>query len=125
MKPAPEGNQATALKRRGDPAGHVRLRVSERRFYRRGTISTPAILKIYDESYAVELVDISLSGAQIRCAIVPRAGTEIDIEMRGVGIMPARVIRRLPNSFAVEFNLCEKLRSVFAAALDTLVMAPA
>lgn len=110
--------------RRSDPIGYVHLRGAERRVYRRGTISAPATLKIHGENFSVELVDISVGGAQIRCSVVPAAGADIIIEVHGVGTLPATVIRRsLSHIIAVEFNLDDELREKFSAKLETLIMA--
>ena len=125
MENARNSNPDFAITRRSDPAGHVRMSATERRFYRRGRIATPATMKFHDESFTVELVDISAGGAQLRCSVVLRAGVEISIELHGLGALPARVVRRLPNSIAVAFDLSDSLREALAARLDALITATA
>lgn len=122
MKTAQPSSQSGAYSRRGDPTGHIRMSVTERRNHRRGAITSQAKLIIRNESYTAVIVDISAGGAQVRCTVVPRTGTEIAIEISGLGLLPARVIRRLPNSIAVEFYLTPSQRETFAATLDTMII---
>jgi len=81
MEQAHRDSHMTAFSRRGDPIGHVRMSVSERRLYRRGRIAVDASIKIHDESFSAELLDIFAGGARLRCAVVPRAGTEIGVDV--------------------------------------------
>jgi|GWRWMinimDraft_1066009.scaffolds.fasta_scaffold00615_2 hypothetical protein len=125
MRAASRNNDAGVDTRRRDPAGHVRLSVAERRQYRRGAVTLSATLKINDESFSAELVDISVGGAQLCCSVVPGAGMLISIELEGFGAVPARVIRRLPRAIAVEFDLPETHRAEIAEKLDRLLKAHA
>lgn len=125
MEHAHRGSHVAAFSRRGDPIGHVRMSVSERRLYRRGRIAADATIKIHDETFSAELLDISAGGARLRCSVVPRAGTEIGVEVQGIGSFQAKVIRRLPNCVAVEFHFSENQRSLVAEKLDSLTMEPA
>ncbi|MFZ5834872.1 MAG: PilZ domain-containing protein [Pseudomonadota bacterium] len=124
MEYAHQSSHMAALSRKGDPIGHVRMSLSERRQYQRGRIAAEARVKIHDETFAAELLDISAGGARLRCSVVPRAGTEIGVEVQGIGAFQAKVIRRLPNCIAVEFHFSENLRSLFAEKLDSLTMEP-
>jgi PilZ domain len=110
--------------RRGDPAGHVRLSVSERRQYRRDAPVLQTTLRINDEAYSAELLDIS-TGARIRCSVVPKAGAEIIIGLEGFGDLPAQVVRRLPSAVAVEFKLLPLQYAEFSERLDRVVKARA
>jgi len=125
MRTASQKNDAGVDTRRRDPAGHVRMSVAERRQYWRGAVTLSATLKINSESFSAELVDISAGGAQLRCSVVPRAGMLISIELEGFGAIPARVIRRLPRTIAVEFDLSETHRAEIAEKLDRLLKAHA
>jgi len=125
MRTASRNNDAGVDTRRRDPAGHVRMSAAERRQYRRGAVALSATLKINSESFSAELVDISAGGAQLRCSVVPGAGMLISIELEGVGAIPARVIRRLPRTIAVEFDLPETHRAEIAEKLDRLLKAHA
>ena len=107
--------------RRIDPAAHVRLHAAERRRCRRGRIHLHVILKYENESFAAHLTDISEGGAQLRCSLVPRVGTRILLETKELGILMARVVRRLPRSLAVEFELPEGERMDLADRLDALL----
>ncbi len=111
--------------RRSDPAGHIRLSVSERRQYRREAPVLQTTLKINDEAYSAELLDISSGGARVRCSVVPKAGAEIIIGLEGFGELPAQVVRRLPSAVAVEFKLPPLQYAEFTERLDRLVKAHA
>jgi hypothetical protein len=103
----------------------VRLSVSERRQFKRDAIAMRATLRINQESYSAELLDISVGGAQLRCSLVPRTGLLISIETEGLGVIPARVVRRLPRTIAVEFDIPETRRTEFKEKLDRLLKTPA
>ncbi len=125
MKTAQHSSSTGIGARRGDPTGHVRMSVAERREFRRDSVALRAALKINSESFSAEILDISAGGAQLRCSVVPRAGIEILLEMDGLGVLPARVIRRLPKTIAVEFTIPETQRADFAEKLDMLLKAHA
>ncbi|MCK9993206.1 MAG: hypothetical protein Dbin4_01726 [Alphaproteobacteria bacterium] len=114
-----------ASSRRSDPTGHVRLSVAERREYRRNPVKADAMLTINNEVYSAELLDISTGGAQLRCAVVPRNGMDVCFGLKGFGEVPARVVRRLPKSVALEFDLTHLQRAEFAEKLDRLIKAHA
>lgn len=115
--------EVSELSRRGDPTGHIRLSVAERRVYRRGVISAQINLKIQNENYPGELVDISAGGAQLRCSVVLRIGAEIEVEINQDGVFPARVIRRHPKTIAVEFIFPESRREKLVEKLNQLIQA--
>lgn len=111
--------------RRGDPTGHVRMSVSERRQNRRGELSLEASLKINNETYSAEILDISSGGARLRCSVVPRNGASIAISLDGFADLPAVVIRRLPTAIAVEFRLPPLQYAEFSERLDRMLKAHA
>ena len=106
--------------RRIDPAAHVRLHAAERRRHRRGEIHLHAVLRYEKEAFAAHLTDISAGGAQLRCSLVPRVGAVIELETKEFGILMARVVRRLPRSLAVEFELPENEMTDFTGRVDSL-----
>lgn len=107
--------------RRIDPAAHVRLHAAERRRHRRGEIHLHAVLRYESEAFVAQLTDISAGGAQLRCSLVPRLGAMIEMETEEFGKLSARVVRRLPRSLAVEFELPEEERMEFTDRLDGLL----
>ena len=125
MKTANNSSEMDARPRRGDPARHVRLSLSERRRFQRGAIGVRASLIIQNESYTADILDISAGGAQLRCPVVLRPGAGIEIEISGLGLLQARVLRRSPNSISLEFDQSETQRAELAAALAALTLTPA
>ncbi len=123
MSAAQKSSGAGARSRREDPAGHVRMSVAERREFQRNRVVLQAKLKINGESFSAELLDISTGGAQLRCSVVPGAGAVIGVELDGFGVLPARVVRRLPKTVAVEFDLAKKQRDEFVERLNALLKA--
>jgi PilZ domain len=123
MKMSHQSGGLLPATRRGDPAGHVRLSVSERRQYRRDAPLLQTTLRINDEAYSAELLDISTGGARVRCSVVPKAGAEIIIGLEGFGDLPAQVVRRLPSAVAVEFKLAPLQYAEFSERLDQIVKA--
>ncbi len=121
MKAGGRTSLAGTASRRGDPNGHVRLSAAERRNYRRSAVTMPALIRLTSEVYEANLIDISPGGAQLRCSVVPRIGADVGIELNGFDIIPARVVRRLPQSIAVEFDMPQHQRDKFAVALDALL----
>lgn len=111
------------LTRRGDPIGHVRMSVSERRKYRRDELSLSVTLTMNGESYSAEITEISAGGAQLRCSIVPKNGADILVGLAGYGDLPARVVRRLPSAIAIEFKLPPLQYAEFAERLEILLKA--
>jgi len=111
--------------RRGDPTGHVRMSVSERRQHNRGELALEASMKINNESYSAEILDISSGGARLRCSVVPRNGAGIAISLDGFVDLPAVVVRRLPTSIAVEFRLPPLQYAEFSEKLERILKAHA
>lgn len=125
MKLSQQAGGLLPATRRGDPAGHVRLSASERRQYRRDAPLLQTTLRINDEAYSAELLDISTGGARVRCSVVPKTGAEIIIGLEGFGDLPAQVVRRLPSAVAVEFKLLPLQYAEFSERLDRVVKARA
>lgn len=106
--------------RRSDSASHVRTGIPERRRFSRGVIASEIRLHLDDEYYTAELIDISAGGAQLRSLVVLRVGAKIIVEVERLGAMAARVVRRLSNSIAIEFELSETMREEFVRRLQGL-----
>ncbi len=105
---------------RADSSDHIQLSLPERRRFSRSAICSNLRLLVNDESYAAKLIDISPSGAQVRTTVVPRMGVNIIIEVERLGAIPARVVRRLSNSIAIEFELPENMREDFIRRVEEL-----
>lgn len=106
--------------RRSDPAGHVPVSIPERRRFSRGVIASEIRLHMDEEYYTAELIDISAGGAQLRSPVVPRVGAKITVEVERLGAVAARVVRRLSNSIAIEFELPETMCEEFVRRLEGL-----
>lgn len=125
MSAAWPGGETGPRLRREDNTRHVRLSVTERREFWRGSCALSATLILNNEAFSAELLDISAGGAQLRCSVVPGEGAEIGIEVSGFGLLHARVVRRLPKGIAVEFYFTELQRAEFSERLELLLKAPA
>ncbi|MBO0902343.1 PilZ domain-containing protein [Jiella sonneratiae] len=65
----------------------------------RPTNSRVEILLDDGRSYQVKIIDLSLSGAAVQCAVRPALNSRVTL-----GIMQGRVVRHLEEGFAIEFS---------------------
>lgn len=110
-----------AASRKKDPASHVHMSAAERRHYRRGHMAMDVSVHIQNESFDAIVVDVSVGGAQVRSSFVPRIGVVISMTMQEFGCLNARVVRRLQNSFAVEFDPADPQFPKWAHTVEKLL----
>lgn len=79
-----------------------------------------------DRDHDCMIHDISQGGAALQSAVRPAMGHEMTLNTSGVSGIPCRVVRLLPDGFAVQFKTlpAEKQREL-DAWLQTLVSKPA
>ncbi len=118
------GGEIGARRRTQDNSRHLRLSVSEHRQHQRCALALRVTLKINGECFSADLLDISLSGALLRCSVVLREGARIEIAIDEIGALDAHVVRRLPKGIAAEFDLTEQQRVWFAQKMELLLKAP-
>ena len=94
----------------GTPGGR------ERRKHTRFQLRRDVRIDRGDTSYEGTLLDISVGGAAIECRALPDVDTEFAVDIDGLGIYPAYLVRRIDaNVVAVQFSINEALAVRLAA----------
>ncbi|MEM7171085.1 MAG: PilZ domain-containing protein [Pseudomonadota bacterium] len=76
----------------------------DQRRHRRVPASGTARVNFGGQWHSCPLIDLSGGGASFEAKIRPLMGANILVQLRGVGIVRAKVVARSGNDFAVEFN---------------------
>ena len=82
-------------------ANRHELALPEDRRHERIQPRNPVIEMVLDDGrrYQVKIIDLSLSGAAVACAVRPANGSRLTL-----GTMPGRVVRQLEDGLAIEFS---------------------
>lgn len=76
---------------------------SERRQAPRHRVDVATHVSVDDRRIACRLVDISAGGARIHAAARLDPGRQIQVELPGIGAVPATVVRAAPDHIALAF----------------------
>ena len=76
----------------------------DRREFRRLAAEGKVRINFDGAWHTCELADISGGGARFRAAVRPLAGTNVLLQMRGLGMIRATVVRRSEEDFSLKFN---------------------
>lgn len=76
-----------------------RLR-SEERF----GLNEPSVITFGGEAVPGRLIDLSPTGARLSLTDAPAVGSDIELEIFGIGTLPGRIVRRTPASVGILFG---------------------
>ncbi len=76
----------------------------DQRYHRRVSASGQARINYGGRWHVCQIVDLSGGGGRFRAQIKPVLGTNVLVQLRGVGMVRARVVNRNHGSFALAFN---------------------
>ena len=76
----------------------------DQRHHRRVPVSLQARVNFAGRWHSCEIVDLSGGGAMLRAQITPAVDSTILVQLRGVGIIRAHVMKKDGRNFAVAFN---------------------
>lgn len=82
---------------------------------------TGRFLDINEKEFDLKTINVSCTGALLMCDKFPEIDTDIICYFNDLGRISARVVRHLPNGFAVNFNLTLFKRDKIADKLTWLI----
>ena len=85
--------------------GHVRVSADEKRRFIRNPVPLQIQVIADEDAFSAHVIDISAGGARLVCALVPRIGAAIELDIAEFGRVAGKVVRRFPYSFAVAFDI--------------------
>ncbi len=79
--------------------------IYDRREFRRLAAEGTVRINFYGAWYSCSVLDISGGGGRFQSSIRPQVGTNVLLQMRGLGTIRATVVRRSKEDFSLQFDL--------------------
>ena len=100
--------------------------MAEDRRYRRFAARAPVQAEVEGKSFDGHLTDISAGGAAVALPPTPMFSNDmfVELHMEGYGHRQGKIVRDLPDGYAVEFNEADEIKERIAAELERLHAGP-
>ncbi|WP_025898524.1 PilZ domain-containing protein [Sneathiella glossodoripedis] len=95
--------------------------VENRREHKRVIISAPAVVQTGDDQFKGKILNISAGGAGISMDVQLKDDTRLTVNIEDLGMIPARVVRKLQNGVAVKFEISEEKEERFIEQITEIV----
>ncbi len=92
-----------------------------RREHKRIIVSAPAVVQTGDEEFSGKILNISAGGAGISMDVQLKDDSRITVNIEDLGMIPARVVRKLQNGVAVKFEISEEKEKRFIQQVTEIV----